>query len=190
VEGHCGGRRGRAGTFSRCSARSRSTERKVETPRLCSSLLFYSILFPSFLLKSSVTCFAPRPTAQPYLLTFSIPRAVGAVSERRSLEAEGDGLQPPRKQLQQLEGLLATVLPVGRTGTCRHLGGSPRHPEPTGANPLPSAARAPAARGRGAAPRGGRHCVPSGVWSPADICSVDVSQSLISRLFVISLALL
>lgn len=38
---------------------------------------------------------------------------------------KGDGSQLPSKQLQQLEGPPASALPVGRTGACQHLGGSP-----------------------------------------------------------------
>lgn len=195
MEGQCGERWGRAWKFSCCSARSCSAERKVQIPHLCSSLLFYSTLFLSFLLKSPVTClFSPIP----YLLTVSIPHTMGAVWERRSLEMKGDSLQPPRKQRQQLEGLPATsalgqaALPVSRV--CQHPSRSLWWPQAHwcwaagGAGvtrflpPLPR--MHPAAEGQLCRAGG------SDISSTADVCSVDMSQSLISRLFVISVALL
>lgn len=112
MEGQCGERWGRAGTFSCCSARSRSTERKVENPHLCSSLLFYCILFRASFLSSLRHWFASCSLPLSPHLSFNLfhpSRCRGCVREKepgnergwlaatkQTAAAAGRPLRPPR----------------------------------------------------------------------------------------------
>lgn len=103
--------------FPCCSARSRSTWRKVEN--LCSWLLFCSIVFwASFSSLLRLVVSSPPPC-----LSLNCFHPMGAVceepgNERRWLAAT--------KQTATAAG--RPMLPVGRMGACQHLGGSPWPP--------------------------------------------------------------
>lgn len=108
-----------------------------ERLRICAHGSFFATSFSEFPSQVSFTwLFPPLPLA--YLLTVSIPWGLCV----RSLEMNSYGLQPPSKQLQQLEGPCCRWAGRARAGTLV----VPHDPlEPTGGhgarvNPLPSTA--------------------------------------------------
>lgn len=125
-----------------------------------------------------------------YLLTVSILHAVWAVRER-SLGMGGGGLQTPSKWLQQLEGChAALILALLPTGVCWHLAGNLWHLGPTGTPLGPGDEPASFHCSCSLQQRGRAEELEAMTFQALQMFAQWMWVSLISKLFVISVALL